>query len=204
MQSTLSRLAIAGGMAAVLAVSSAPAATAAPAPSATKYSTYAYISASRKGSAVYINGLIKQNSASGIIRSPKRTVYVQRDLNGVWQNTVSRVADWYGSFTVGFISVPDYKYRLIVTASGGATGATSGIVATTTPKPPTPKPPTPPIVTFANCDAMHDVYPHGIGLPGAADSTSGTPVTDFYRNTALYNANTKSDRDNDGIACEKA
>lgn len=55
---------------------------------------------------------------------------------------------------------------------------------------------------FANCTAMHKVYPHGVGKPGAKDHTSGTPVTTFKRSLPLYNANTASDRDNDGIACE--
>lgn len=57
--------------------------------------------------------------------------------------------------------------------------------------------------TFANCTAMAKVYPHGVGRPGARDQTSGTPVTNFKRSRAIYNANTKSDRDKDGIACEK-
>jgi Excalibur calcium-binding domain len=56
--------------------------------------------------------------------------------------------------------------------------------------------------TFANCDAMHRVYAHGVGKPGAHDKTSGTPVTDFKRSLPLYNANKKSDGDGDGIACE--
>jgi Spy/CpxP family protein refolding chaperone len=55
---------------------------------------------------------------------------------------------------------------------------------------------------FQNCDSMHKVYPHGVGKPGAKDHTSGTPVTTFKRSTPLYNANTASDRDKDGIACE--
>jgi uncharacterized membrane protein len=55
---------------------------------------------------------------------------------------------------------------------------------------------------FANCTAMHKVYPHGVGKPGAKDHTSGTPVTTFKRSLPLYNANTASDRDKDGIACE--
>ncbi|GAB2855447.1 excalibur calcium-binding domain-containing protein [Nocardioides pacificus] len=57
--------------------------------------------------------------------------------------------------------------------------------------------------TFANCDALHRVYPHGVGLPGARDRTSGTPVTSFKRSRALYRANKKSDRDKDGVACEQ-
>lgn len=56
--------------------------------------------------------------------------------------------------------------------------------------------------SFANCDAMHHVYPHGVGRPGAHDHTSGTPVTTFKRSSALYDANHGSDRDGDGIACE--
>jgi hypothetical protein len=56
--------------------------------------------------------------------------------------------------------------------------------------------------TFANCTAMHRVYKHGVGRRHAHDHTSGTPVTNFYRNNALYYANRKSDRDGDGIACE--
>ena len=38
---------------------------------------------------------------------------------------------------------------------------------------------------------------------GARDSTSGTPVTNFKVSKSLYNANGGSDRDGDGIACEK-
>jgi|1186.fasta_scaffold996161_2 Spy/CpxP family protein refolding chaperone len=55
---------------------------------------------------------------------------------------------------------------------------------------------------FASCTAMHKVYPHGVGKPGAKDHTSGTPVTTFKRSLPLYDANTASDRDTDGIACE--
>ena len=61
-----------------------------------------------------------------------------------------------------------------------------------------------PIRTFANCTAMHRVYAHGVGRRYAHDHTSGTPVTNFFRNNALYSANSGSDRDHDGIACEKA
>jgi hypothetical protein len=97
---------------------------------------------------------------------------------------------------------------------------TTAPVRTTTPPPPPPPPvqqalPPAPVVTteappppsatsFANCTEMHTQYPHGVGLPGATDHTSGTPVTDFYVSTDLYNANSGSDRDGDGIACEKA
>jgi hypothetical protein len=58
--------------------------------------------------------------------------------------------------------------------------------------------------TFQNCTALNKVYPHGVGRVGARDRTSGTPVTNFKRSNKLYRENKKSDRDKDGIACEKA
>lgn len=58
------------------------------------------------------------------------------------------------------------------------------------------------IRTFANCTAMHRVYPHGVGRRHAHDHTSGTPVRNFFRNNRLYAANAGSDRDGDKIACE--
>lgn len=42
-----------------------------------------------------------------------------------------------------------------------------------------------------------------MGKKGAHDQTTGTPVTTFTVNSKLYAANAKSDRDKDGIACEK-
>jgi hypothetical protein len=70
------------------------------------------------------------------------------------------------------------------------------------PKPPPSNPPPPPAKDYANCDDMHADYPHGVGRPGAVDKTSGTRVTNFFVSQALYNANSESDRDGDGIACE--
>ncbi len=57
--------------------------------------------------------------------------------------------------------------------------------------------------SFSNCSALNRVYSHGVGKPGARDSTSGKRVTNFTRSTKLYNANRSKDRDGDGIACEK-
>ena len=74
-----------------------------------------------------------------------------------------------------------------------------------TPAPvPAPVPPAQGAHDFANCTDMHGSYPHGIGRPGARDHTSGTPVTTFHVSASLYAANAESDRDGDGIACEKA
>ncbi len=63
---------------------------------------------------------------------------------------------------------------------------------------------TAPAPTFQNCTVMHRTYPHGVGKLNAVDHVkSGKPVTTFYRSDAIYNANTKSDADHDGVACEK-
>jgi len=56
---------------------------------------------------------------------------------------------------------------------------------------------------FPNCTALNRVYHHGVGRYGAHDHTSSTPVTNFTRNNKVYYLNNESDRDKDGIACEK-
>ncbi|WP_213813810.1 excalibur calcium-binding domain-containing protein [Glaciihabitans sp. dw_435] len=58
---------------------------------------------------------------------------------------------------------------------------------------------------FANCTALNKTYKHGVGKKGAKDKVSGKskPVTNFKVDNALYSANKKSDRDGDGVACEK-
>jgi hypothetical protein len=55
---------------------------------------------------------------------------------------------------------------------------------------------------FKNCAELNKVYPGGVALPGAINSGGGTKKSPKY-NKALYLANKKSDRDKDGIACEK-
>ena len=55
---------------------------------------------------------------------------------------------------------------------------------------------------FKNCTELNKVYPGGVALPGAINSGGLTKKTPKY-NKALYLANQKSDRDKDGIACEK-
>ncbi|MGN6503711.1 MAG: excalibur calcium-binding domain-containing protein [Pseudolysinimonas sp.] len=59
--------------------------------------------------------------------------------------------------------------------------------------------------TFKNCTALNKKYPHGVGKPGAHDKVRGStkPVTNFTVSASLYKANRKSDRDGDGVACEK-
>jgi len=55
---------------------------------------------------------------------------------------------------------------------------------------------------FKNCSELNKVYPGGVALPGAVNSGGITKKEPKY-DKVLYNANKKSDRDKDGIACEK-
>jgi Excalibur calcium-binding domain len=56
---------------------------------------------------------------------------------------------------------------------------------------------------FKNCTAVHKTYPHGIARSAKAAATAnglhGTPKISL----ALYKANSKMDRDRDGVACER-
>jgi hypothetical protein len=55
---------------------------------------------------------------------------------------------------------------------------------------------------FKNCTELNKVYPGGVALLGAINVGGATKKEPKY-DKALYTANKKSDRDGDGIACEK-
>ncbi len=55
---------------------------------------------------------------------------------------------------------------------------------------------------FKNCTELNKVYPGGVALPGAVNAGGMTKLTPKFHKK-LYEANKKSDRDKDGIACEK-
>lgn len=55
---------------------------------------------------------------------------------------------------------------------------------------------------FKNCTELNKIYPGGVALPGAVNSGGATKKSPRYIK-ALYLANKKSDRDKDGIACER-
>jgi hypothetical protein len=55
---------------------------------------------------------------------------------------------------------------------------------------------------FKNCSELNKVYPGGVALPGAVNS-GGTTKKEPKYNKSLYISNKKSDRDKDGIACER-
>lgn len=56
---------------------------------------------------------------------------------------------------------------------------------------------------YQNCTKLNKDYPHGVGKSGARDKTSGVPVTTFKVSKKAHDLNKGSDRDKDGIACEK-
>lgn len=63
------------------------------------------------------------------------------------------------------------------------------------------------VKSFANCTQLHGTYPGGVAKNGVRfNKVSGKNRAFKVRpafSTALYNANSKLDRDKDGIACEK-
>ena len=55
---------------------------------------------------------------------------------------------------------------------------------------------------FKNCTELNKIYPGGVALPGAVNAGGMTKLAPKF-DKKLYEANKKSDRDKDGIACEK-
>jgi hypothetical protein len=58
------------------------------------------------------------------------------------------------------------------------------------------------VKVFKNCTELNKVHPGGVARPGAVNKGGTTKLTPKY-DKKLYEANKKSDRDKDGIACEK-
>jgi hypothetical protein len=172
----------------LVTVALVPPASAAAPPVNGKYRTYAYIAATRQGSAVYINGLVKQDYSTGLIRSHGRTIWLQRNLNGTWQTMLSRVTDWYGKFTVGFVSGVSYQYRYLVTASGSAWGTTSGIA-------------TPPSTPTSCTPGYSPCIPPGPDVDCAGGSGDGPR---YVQGPVRVTGNDpyRLDADHDGIGCE--
>lgn len=58
--------------------------------------------------------------------------------------------------------------------------------------------------TFKTCKDLNKIYKYGVGLEGAQNMVKGkAKPSKHFVDAALYEANKKSDGDNDGIACEK-
>lgn len=58
------------------------------------------------------------------------------------------------------------------------------------------------VKVFKNCAELNRLYPGGVAKVGAVNQGGLTKNEPKYDN-ALYSANKKSDRDKDGISCEK-
>jgi hypothetical protein len=56
--------------------------------------------------------------------------------------------------------------------------------------------------TYKNCTELNKVYKGGVAKVGAKNIGGKTNYKPFYNNE-LYKANSGSDRDKDGIACER-
>jgi hypothetical protein len=121
----LPRLAVCIIITLLAAIAIVPAASAGTTRVGGRYPSYAYAAASRHGLAVYVNGLVKQDYSTGVVGSPRRTVYLQRYVRGGWQPMLRRVTSSSGHVTVGFVSVASYQLRWVVVATASAWGATS-------------------------------------------------------------------------------
>jgi hypothetical protein len=92
--------------------------------------------------------------------------------------------------------------RLLVAAAIAIAATTSATV---------PADAAPSATSYRNCTAINAAYSGGIAKNGVTFNTVHSGGRTVHRalkgkvkfSTALYNANTKSDRDKDGIACEK-
>lgn len=61
----------------------------------------------------------------------------------------------------------------------------------------------PKVVAFANCKELNKVYPGGVARSAAVKNVGGKTKYKPFVSQALYDANKKSDRDKDFIACER-
>jgi len=59
------------------------------------------------------------------------------------------------------------------------------------------------VVTFKNCTEMNKVYKGGVARAANIKNKGGKTKYKPFVSKALYDANKKSDRDNDLIACEQ-
>jgi hypothetical protein len=72
------------------------------------------------------------------------------------------------------------------------------------PNPPPPPAPAAGAKEYQNCTELRKDYKGGVARPGAVDKrASGSAKYKPHYDHALYDANAKSDRDKDGIACEQ-
>jgi hypothetical protein len=59
------------------------------------------------------------------------------------------------------------------------------------------------VKSYKNCTELNKDYKGGVAISSSTKNKGGKTKYKPYVSKELYNANKKSDRDNDGIACEK-
>lgn len=59
------------------------------------------------------------------------------------------------------------------------------------------------VITYKNCTELNKVYKGGVARSSSAKNKGGKTKYKPYVSQALYDANKKSDRDKDLIACER-
>jgi hypothetical protein len=99
-------------------------------------------------------------------------------------------------------AVADAKAKAAAAAKAKAAASAPAVAQPAPVAKPAPAP-APAAKTYANCTAMHVDYKGGVARPGAVDHrTSGHAQYAPVYSQSLYDANSGSDRDGDGIACE--
>lgn len=182
---------------------SAPTATPASAP---KPKTRTAVTLTVKPSRVATGKSVTLSGVAGPLRAGKVVPLKRARITA--QYRVRGATHWT---TIRTVTAPTGSYRIVwryplrtsstvraVLAAGTTTASAVSPSRSITRIAPAPKP-----RTYANCVALNRVYPHGVGLPGAVDHTSGPRVTNFTRDAATYRLNPGRDRDKDGIACER-
>ena len=59
------------------------------------------------------------------------------------------------------------------------------------------------IIEYKNCKALNEVYPGGVAKDAKVKNKGGKTKHTPFVSAELYAKNKKSDRDDDGIACER-
>ncbi len=59
------------------------------------------------------------------------------------------------------------------------------------------------VKTYKNCTELNKDYKGGVAISSSTKNKGGKTKNKPFVSEELYNANKKSDRDKDGIACEK-
>ena len=151
-----------------------------------------------KGKKITIKGTIERN---GKAYAKKRVALEFRPEGETYEAVKTVTASSRGKLSTSVTASRSGSFRWTSSETGSTKAGVSGgdhVEVKAAPKPkPKPK-------SYANCTALHKVYPHGVGKKGAKDKTKGTPVRTFTVDSKTYAKNKKSDADKDGIACERA